>query len=65
MATEDWELDFSPHFETNTCHECGQVHIADASIKQELWFGDTLVTLTFCSDYCRHTYYLVKLREWM
>jgi hypothetical protein len=65
MPTEDWELEFSPNFNTNTCTECEQVHIAEASVTQTLWFGDVEITLTFCSDYCRHTYYLVKLREWM
>lgn len=61
----EWEYDFSPNPNTNVCEECGQVHIAEASIVQKVWFIDVEIALNFCSTKCRQEYYLSRLREGM
>jgi endogenous inhibitor of DNA gyrase (YacG/DUF329 family) len=63
MATHDWELDFSPNPQTSVCPQCGQVYIADASIRKEVWTGKETAVYAFCSTRCSHDYYLARLRE--
>jgi hypothetical protein len=59
-----WEQDFSPNPETAVCAQCGQVHIADASVKKTVFVErGREETYVFCSTRCSHDFFLARLRQ--